>query len=83
METKQINETKTYEVCLTRYPKEFRVEASSKEEAINKAKEQVDFAVWESEVEEVEAEQLCKCGKVIETDFQDFTYNAMLCEECK
>lgn len=47
-------ENKKYKVSLTRYPEVFEVEASSKKEAIEKAKEKADFAVWESEVAEEE-----------------------------
>ena len=40
--------TKKYHVELFKYPVEFDIEANSKEEAIAKAKEKVDFGVCES-----------------------------------
>ncbi len=46
-------ETKKYKVSLTRYPEEFEVEATSKEEAVEQAKKKIDWGVWESEVEEL------------------------------
>lgn len=45
---------KLYKVSLTRYPEEFEFFASSEEEAKRKAKDQINWSVWESEVEEVE-----------------------------
>ena len=43
---------KKWKVGLTRYPEDFWVEAETKEEAIEKAKDKVDWSVWESECEE-------------------------------
>lgn len=43
---------KNYKVSLTRYPEEFILKADSREQAIKFAKEDCDFSVWESEVEE-------------------------------
>ena len=43
-----------YEVLLTRYPERFTVEADSEEEARKIAVDQVDFSIWESEVEVLE-----------------------------
>lgn len=45
--------TKKYNVSLTRYPTEFEVEATSKEEAVLEARRQFPHVVWESEVREV------------------------------
>ncbi len=44
---------KLYKVLLTRYPSGIEVEAKNQEEALQKAKKQIDFSVWESEVEEL------------------------------
>lgn len=44
---------KKYIVCLTRYPQEFEIEATSKAEAIAKAKTKCNFSVWESEANEI------------------------------
>jgi translation elongation factor EF-1beta len=44
---------KKYIVRLTKYPEEYEVEAENKEEAIKKAKEKIDYSVWDSEVEEI------------------------------
>jgi hypothetical protein len=51
---RNVGAEKLYKVSLTRYPEEFEVFASSEEEAKRKAKEQINWSVWESEVEEVE-----------------------------
>lgn len=44
---------KKYKVLITRYPVEIEVFAASIKDARMKAKEQVNFSVWESEVEEI------------------------------
>jgi trimethylamine:corrinoid methyltransferase-like protein len=45
---------KKYEVELTKYPQKFTVMAKNKEEALDKAKNKVNWSVWESNVEEVD-----------------------------
>ena len=44
---------KTFKVSLTAYPQEFEIVAYSEEQAVRMAKTQVNFSVYESEVEEV------------------------------
>lgn len=46
---------KKYVVLLTKYPEKFEVMASDEEEARAKARAQVNWSIWESTVEEVDA----------------------------